>query len=91
MKQEQGKRKYRKYDAVFKTEAVNQIKNGRSVKNLSASLGVSEALLYRWKSELSVKKAPHSAELKQLKKELSRVKEDNEILKKALTIFSQSG
>jgi len=91
MNTEKGKRKYRKYDAVFKTEAVNQIKNGRSVKTLSTSLGVSEALLYRWKSESEGKKAPHSAELKQLKKELARVKEDNEILKKALTIFSQSG
>ncbi len=91
MNTKEGKRKYRKYDPVFKTEAVTQIKNGRSVKDLSHSLGVSEALLYRWKSESERKKTPQSSELKRLKKELAQVKEDNEILKKALSIFSQSG
>lgn len=91
MEEGKRKRKYRKYDPVFKSEAVSQIKNGRSVKELSHSLGVSEALLYRWRSESDKTKSPQSAELKRLKKELAQVKEDNEILKKALTIFSQSG
>lgn len=45
MKTEKGKkRNYRKCDPAFKTEAINQIKNGRSVRDLSNSLGVSEDL-----------------------------------------------
>ena len=62
-------------------EAVNQIKNGRGVRELSTSLGVSEALLNRWKSESNRRSTPQSGELKRLKKELARIKEDNEILK----------
>jgi len=92
MKTEKGKkRSYRKYDTAFKMEAVNQMKNGRSVRELSISLGVGEALLYRWKSEGGNRSNSQSGEVKQLKKELARLKEDNDILKKALSIFSQSG
>lgn len=89
--EKEKKRLYRKYDSVFKMEAVNQMKNGRSVRELSSSLGVGEALLYRWKSEGNKTSNNQSGEFKQLKKELARLKEDNEILKKALSIFSQSG
>jgi len=92
MKNEKGqKRSYRKYDEHFKTEAVRQINQGRSIKDLSSSLGVSEGLLYRWKSLDSGMSKRTSEEVKQLKKELKQVREDNEILKKALSIFTQSG
>ena len=92
MKQERSKkRSYRKYDAGFKMEAINQIKNGRSVKELSASLGVGEALLYRWKAEMGRQSVGQSEEVKRLKKEVAKLSQDNEILKKALSIFSQSG
>lgn len=85
------KRRYRKYDAAFKSEAMNQMKNGRGVRELASSLGVGEALLYRWKSEGNKQSGGQSIEVKKLKRELARLKEDNEILKKALSIFSQSG
>ena len=92
MKQERSKKRgYRKYDSGFKMEAINQIKNGRSVKDLSASLGVGEALLYRWKAEMGRRSGSQSEEVKRLKKEVSKLSQDNEILKKALSIFSQSG
>ena len=42
-------RVYRRYDKSFKEEAVNLLKQGRSVQELSDSLGVSTGLLYRWK------------------------------------------
>ncbi len=92
MKGQKGqKRIYRKYDENFKREAVRQIKEGRSLKQLATSLGVSEGLLYRWKSLDSGKQNETSEEVKQLKRELKQVKEDNDILKKALRIFSLSG
>ena len=90
-KEESKKRSYRKYDAGFKMEAINQIRSGRSVKDVSASLGVGEALLYRWKSEAGRNTRTQSEEVKNLKKQVARLTQDNEILKKALSIFSQSG
>lgn len=89
--QKKGRKKYRKYDADFKTEAVSQIKGGRSVKELSKLLGVSESLLYKWKSENGGRTRDQSDEVKRLKRELKRMSEENSILKKALSIFSQSG
>lgn len=89
--QKQPKKRYRKYDSVFKSDAVSQIKGGRSVKELSELLGVSESLLYKWKSEGTGRTRDQSLEVKHLKRELKRILEENDILKKALSIFSQSG
>jgi len=91
MKKKENKRSYRKYDKAFKLEAVNLLKQGRSVKDLSQSLGVSEALLYRWKSNESNPIRQTSEEVRSLKKKNKRLEEENEILKKALSIFSQTG
>lgn len=94
MKNEQKpkKRKYRKYDASFKADAVSQLKSGRSAKELSQLLGVSESLLYKWKGESSGgANKEQSQEIKRLKRELKEKSEENEILKKALSIFSRDG
>ena len=90
MKQEKSNRAYRKYDDAFKAEAINQILQGRSVKELSLSLGVSEGLLYQWKSKGSERPYENRVELKSLKRENRQLKEENDILKKALRIFSQN-
>lgn len=91
-KEKTVKRKYRKYDATFKSDAVTQMKSGRSAKALSQLLGVSESLLYKWKSESTGgKNREQSEEIKRLRKALKQKEEENEILKKALSIFSQSG
>lgn len=90
-KQQTKKRSYRKYDAAFKANAVEQIKQGRSVSELSATLGVSEGLLYKWKSDSNSQSESESEELKRLRKELKKTKEENVILKKALSIFAQTG
>ncbi len=90
-KQESTKRKYRKYDANFKSDAVSQLNSGRSAKELSQLLGVSESLLYKWKGDIKRGVSDQSQEVKRLKKELKRLEEENIILKKALSIFSRSG
>lgn len=91
-KQKSSKRKYRNYDASFKLDAVNQLKNGRSPKELSELLGVSESLLYKWKRQELGKgrNGEQSEEIKQLKRQLKQAEEEYAILKKALSIFSRS-
>jgi transposase len=89
-KQEEPGKKYRKYDLSFKTDVVAQIKSGRSVRELSKRLGVSESLLYKWKSSMSGKNRDQSEEIKRLKKANKRLEEENAILKKALSIFSRT-
>jgi len=88
---EKKKRKYRRYDEGFKREAINLLKQGRTIKELSISLGVSEGLLYRWKAQDSGETRKVSEELKELRKLSKKQKEEIDILKKALSIFSQSG
>lgn len=86
------KRKYRKYDSSFKSDAVSQLKSGRSAKELSELLGVSESLLYKWKNESrGGRNKEQSEEIKRLRRKLKEIEEENSILKKALRIFSQSG
>ncbi len=90
MEKKKTKRKYRKYDESFKKEVLLQIKNGRSIKEVSASLGVGESLLYRWKSESEGKIKDTNLEVKALRRQLKQLEAENEILKKALSIFSRS-
>jgi len=90
-KEKTSKRKYRKYDASFKSDAVSQLKSGRSAKELSELLGVSESLLYKWKTESTGgRNREQSEEIKRLRRQLKEVEEENVILKKALSIFSRS-
>lgn len=83
------KRAYRKYDSCFKQEVLDQIKTGRSVQELSESLGVSSALIYQWKNRDSGSLSEQEEEVKQLRKKIKSLEKDNEILKKALMIFSR--
>jgi transposase len=85
--QKSKKRLYRKYDAAFKANAVAQIRQGRSVAELSSALGVSEGLLYKWKGQANSPSASEE-ELKRLRKALKKAQEENAILKKALSIFA---
>ncbi|RME96096.1 MAG: hypothetical protein D6772_12360 [Bacteroidetes bacterium] len=85
------KRKYRKYDAAFKSDAVSQLKSGRRAKELSELLGVSESLLYKWKNESTGgRNREQTEEIKRLRRKLKELEEENVILKKALSIFSRS-
>lgn len=84
------KRKYRRYDSDFKAEAVAQMNKGKSAKELSILLGVSEGLLYKWKNQRAGVNQDHVKELKRLKQQVKELEEEKEILKKALRIFSRS-
>ena len=73
------------YSDDFKRDAVHQItERGYPVAEVSQRLGVSPHSLYAWKKEFS---EPHGgddkdAEIRRLKRELTRVTEERDILKK---------
>lgn len=92
MKGEITAKKRRRYDAEFKKNILKMIGDGRSVPSISQSFGVSEGLLYRWKSDAKKRTKPDGGnekeELKLLRKRLKEVETERDILKKALSIFS---
>lgn len=97
MQKEKKTRNYRRYDAEFKENALSLLSDGRSVSSVASSLGISENLLYTWRSKSKKarivsgsKEADLEEELKGLKKKLKEVEQERDILKKALSIFSRS-
>lgn len=83
----------RRHDAEFKASALKLIEDGRSVKDVAEGLGIRASLLYSWRSQAKKKNAKGSmsekVELKVLRKRLREVEQERDILKKALSIFSQ--
>ena len=90
----------RKYDREFKLEAVRLVtQGGRPVVEVARDLGIHENLLYNWRRKYLDDTVhsfpgkghlkPADEELRRLKKELIDVKEERDILKKALAIFSK--
>ena len=66
----------------------------KSASDIIREYGISNSVLYKWIKEYSPIKAEdgsvtNNKEIQQLKKELSRTKEELEILKKAIAIFTQ--
>lgn len=87
-----------KYSREFKLEAVRLLEAGQKpAADLARELGVPRNKLYRWQKEIAkqgVEAFPgagrrSAAELDQLRRENTRLKEENEILKKAATYFAR--
>jgi len=84
-----------KFSDDFKQDAVHQITvRGYPVSEVSQRLGVSTHSLYAWVKKYS-KAADaglsddHAAENRRLKRELARVTEERDILKKATVYFAK--
>jgi transposase len=81
----------------FKRDAVRQItERGYPVAEVSQRLGVSPHSLYEWKKKFgtsnvkaSDKASDEAEEIRRLKKELVRVTEERDILKKAAAYFAR--
>ena len=93
-------KKQRRFSREFKQEAVQLIEaSGQSVAEIAEDLGVSEKSLYRWRQELrrdGAQAFPGKGHLKaddeyvrRLERELKVVKQERDILKKAVSIFSK--
>ncbi len=85
-----------RYTEEFKREAVFQVTGrGHSVRDVSERLGVSTKSLYDWIKQYSkpeserVEEASQAREIRRLKSELARVREERDILKKAAAYFAK--
>ena len=101
MEPDSRKTSRRHFDQQFKVDAIRLVnESGRPIAEIAKELGVNRNHLDRWKRQLG-KKGPSIAfpgngnlsadkkEMEELRKELARVKEEREILKKAMTVFSR--
>jgi transposase len=85
----------KRYPEEFKVEAVKQVVDrGHSVADVAGRLGMTTHSLYAWIRKYGPDSAEHNAkaaeaaEIKRLKKELKRVTDERDILKKATVYFA---
>jgi transposase len=87
----------KRYSNEFKQEAVRLLESsGMGVQQLCEELGVSDNSLYKWQKLYGKKDSSEDRytpedhdELMRLRKELKRVTEERDILKKAVGIFTK--
>jgi len=97
-----SKRKpYNTYTKEFKLEALRLMEQSdRPASAIAMELGIRRNQLYKWKEQMDKKgdvasakkgrpKKEDQSELAAVKQELKRVKEENEILKKAAVFFAK--
>jgi transposase len=80
------------FSDAFKRDAVAQItERGHPVAEVARRLGVSQHSLYAWKKKFSKTSGEtgKDAEIRQLKRELLRVTEERDVLKKATVYFAK--
>lgn len=82
------------FSEEFKRDAVRQItERGYPVAEVSQWLGVGPHSLYEWKKKFSSTSgnlgSDQAEEIRQLKKELARVTEERDILKKVTAYFAR--
>jgi len=86
----------RSFTAEFKQDAVRLVKERGNLAAVARDLGLNESVLVRWRQQLDVSPDrpfpghgnPQDLEMSTLKREYARLKEENEILKKAVGIFT---
>ena len=94
------RKKRKKYDSAFKLEAIRLVnEEHRSVSEVERNLGISQGTLSRWVREYKadpVETFPGKGRLKakdeeirRLKRELEKVREERDIIKKALVYFAE--
>ena len=83
----------RRFSREFKLEAVRMVAQGdRSLTRVAKDLGIQPSLLSRWRKRLEsqeVSGESQDAELRRLRRELDRVRQERDILKKATAYFAR--
>lgn len=87
-------KQYKQYDEDFKKTIVDLYETGKTIADLSREYGVGHTNIRNWinkyqKITTSTGEITNNDELLKLKKELQQVQLENEILKKAVAIFSK--
>lgn len=85
--------KGRRYDQEYKDMIVELFKSGMSLAELSSEYGIAKSTINGWIKDAKEIKIDENEvmtlkEVKALRKEMARIKEENEILKKAMAIFA---
>jgi transposase len=97
MTEKKGKRRFTK---EFKEDAVRLVvEGGRKASEVARDLGIEANMLHRWKREMRTggneafpgkgNLSSRDEEIRRLKRENEDIKEERDILKKALAIFSK--
>jgi|TARA_B100000315_G_C14510587_1_gene556745 transposase len=100
MKVQRSSRSKKRYDAEFKRESVRLAENsGKADRNIEQDLGLYQGAIGRWRKELGADPAdafpgtghqkPLEEENRQLRRELEIAREERDILKKVVAIFSE--
>jgi transposase len=85
------------YPDEFRREAVQMLRAGRTPRELSASLGVSEQSLRNWRRQALVDRherddgltSDEREELRRLRRENARLKQERDLLKRAAAFFAR--
>lgn len=82
-----------RYDQEYKDMIVELFKSGMSLAELSSEYGIAKSTINGWIKDVKEIKIDENEvmtlkEVKALRKEMARIKEENEILKKAMAIFA---
>lgn len=92
--------KRRRYTREFKIEAVRLSETeNKTIAGVAFDLGLHPNTLYRWRNELGVdgdeafpgqgKMKASDEEVRQLQREIVRLRQERDILKKAITFFAK--
>lgn len=88
----------KQYTEEFKREALEMAARGDvSIAQLERDLGITAGLIYKWRDRYRVEDSElkpseereAQAEIRRLKRELAIAREERDILKKAIQVFSQ--
>ena len=92
----------RRYDKQFKLDALRMVaESNRPVAAIARDLGLHPNVLYKWREQSEAdpdhafpgkgRLKPEDEELRKLRRENETLKEERDILKKALAVFSRQG
>ena len=92
------KKTRRNYTREFKLEALRLLETSKSAPQIERDLGIGKGNLYRWKQKLAAdgkdafpgqgRLAPDQERIRQLEREIKVLRQERDILKKAVAIFS---
>jgi transposase len=91
--------KRKQYSQEFKIGAVRMLEGGKSGREIEKELGIGSGLVYRWREQLKqagngIRAFPGNGrardeELDRLRRENRSLREERDILRKAVAIFSK--
>lgn len=88
----------RMYDDEFKEEAVRLVQEGRTIRSVEESLGITKGIVKDWVKAKRVESAQggktkldqsKDEKIQELERALQRAERERDILKKAVAIFSK--